>query len=307
MTLPLPYVCVGSIFIDDIVFPDGRTQMDILGGAGTHAATGVWLWGERPGLIANAGTEMPERAWKRLERDFDVSGVQFVDVPQGRAWQIFEWDNRRTEIFRTQTMEPFAFFPDPIHIPESFQHPQAATILRGAVGIRKWRPFFQNSIVLWEPDSLYMQAQNRDEFKATLALPDMVSPNLIEAQAILGINEPEAIIRSMLADGAKIVALRMGERGSMAGMQGSDDLIYVPPVPVPSIIDQTGAGNTYCGGFLVGWNRTRDLKTAACYGAAAASFALETFGLANPSGADITVERDRRLEWAMENAQDQSA
>jgi sugar/nucleoside kinase (ribokinase family) len=295
-------VCVGSIFIDDIVFPDGRTQMEVLGGAGTHAAAGVWLWDERPALIANAGTGMPESAWNRLVRDFDVSGVQHVDTPQGRAWQIFEWDNRRIEIFRTPTMEPFAFYPDPVAIPEALHHPQAATVLRGAAGLRKWRAFYHDTFVLWEPDSLYMHAQNRDEFCAVVSLPDMVSPNLIEAQALFGIDDPEALMRAMFEAGARIVALRMGERGSLVGAAHADHIIHVPPVPVASIIDQTGAGNTYCGGFVVGYNRTRDLKTAACYGATAASFALETFGLANPSGADISAERERRLAWAFQHA-----
>ncbi|MDX2159831.1 MAG: PfkB family carbohydrate kinase [bacterium] len=301
MTSAPIYVCVGSIFIDDIVFPDGRTQMEVLGGAGTHAAAGVAVWRERPGLIANGGVGMPESAWKRLERDFDVSGVQWVDVPQGRAWQIFEWDNRRIEIFRTPDMSPFAFYPDPTAIPESFHHPQAATVLRGVEGFVKWRAFYRDAIVLWEPDSLYMQPANRDEYRAHLALADIVSPNLIESQAILGLQDPVEIVRQMIGDGARIVALRMGERGSLVGGQDGT-LIEVPPAPVPRIVDQTGAGNTYCGGFLVGWNRTRDLKTAGCYGAVAASFALETFGLADPSAKNIAAARDYRFAYCMKYA-----
>jgi len=297
------YVCVGSIFIDDIVFPDGRTKMAVLGGAGTHAAAGVAVWGERPGLIANAGTGMPESALQQLQRDFDLAGVQQIDVPQGRAWQIFEWDNRRTEIFRTENMAPFAFFPDPERIPEEYTHPEAATVLRGAVGARKWRAFYRDIIMLWEPDSLYMDAANLPEYRETLTLPEIISPNLIESQRIYGIDDAQTILRQMIDDGAHIVALRMGEQGSLVAAEGKTGMIHIPPVPVPEIIDQTGAGNCYCGGFVVGWNRTRDLKLAGCYGAAAASFALETFGLANSAGADISEVREARLQWAIDHAQ----
>lgn len=277
--------------------------MAILGGAGTHAAAGVAVWGERPGLIANAGTGMPESAWQQLQRDFDLAGVQQVDVPQGRAWQIFEWDNRRTEIFRTENMAPFAFFPDPDHIPGEYAHPEAATVLRGAVGVRKWREFYRSVTMLWEPDSLYMEASNLAEYRETLSLPEIVSPNLIESQRIYGIDDAQTIIGKMLDDGARVVALRMGEQGSLVAGQGSAGMIHIPPTPVPEIIDQTGAGNCYCGGFIVGWNRTHDLKLAGCYGAAAASFALENFGLANSAGADISAEREKRLQWCIDHAQ----
>ena len=34
---------------------------------------------------------------------------------------------------------------------------------------------------------------------------------------------------------------------------------YIPAVEVADVVDQTGAGNTYCGGFLVGYCRERDI------------------------------------------------
>ncbi len=70
----------------------------------------------------------------------------------------------------------------------------------------------------------------------------------------------------------------------------------MPAVPVPEIIDQTGAGNTYCGAFLVGWLETGDLLTAACYGAVAASFSLEAIGVADPLPHHAEV-RSERYHW----------
>ncbi|MFN8527209.1 MAG: hypothetical protein U0670_01200 [Anaerolineae bacterium] len=224
MTFTPTYVCVGSIFIDDIVFPDGRTKMEVLGGAGTHAAAGVAVWGERPGLVANAGVGMPQSVMTHMERDFDLQGIQQVDVPQGRAWQIFEWDNRRIEIFRTPSMEPFAFFPDPDRIPVEYHHPQAATILRGAVGFRVSGARLQRrdrAVVL--TFALYGCCQPRRVPHGDERC-HIISPNLVESQAILGIEAPEAILRDMPVCGAQIVALRMGERGSLIG-QGIDHLI----------------------------------------------------------------------------------
>lgn len=41
---------------------------------------------------------------------------------------------------------------------------------------------------------------------------------------------------------------------------------------VMNILDPTGCGNTFCGGFLAGWYKTRNLLTAALWGSVSASF-----------------------------------
>ena len=58
-------VCVGSIIIDDIVLPDGVTRMGVLGGGVSHAAAGAATWGERPGIVACVGHDLPAAARDR--------------------------------------------------------------------------------------------------------------------------------------------------------------------------------------------------------------------------------------------------
>ncbi|MBN1201013.1 MAG: hypothetical protein JXJ20_04075, partial [Anaerolineae bacterium] len=84
------------------------------------------------------------------------------------------------------------------------------------------------------------------------------------------------------------------------GQRGRSDLLSVPPVPVPLLVDQTGAGNTYCGAFLVGWLETGNLREAACYGAVAASFSLEVTGVADPPPDQLIRLRDKRCAWFRE-------
>lgn len=297
------YVCVGSIFIDDIVYPDGRTVMGVLGGAGTHAAAGICVWGERPGLVANSGVGMPAEAQAHMDRDFDMRGIVQVDVPQGRAWQIFEWDNRRIEIFRVDNIEPFAFSPQPDKLYKSFFDAEAYTILRGAENFLKWREALPTKLLLWEPDSLYMQASNREEYRYTIPYPDMVSPNLLEARRLTELDDPHDILNWMIDNGAKIAALRMGELGSLVAAQGMtrNEYVIVKPTPVPEIIDQTGAGNSFCGGFLYGYHQTQDVRLAAYHGAISASFTLEVMGLADPTRADLAEKRAERYQWMLAN------
>lgn len=275
------YVCVGGIILDDIVFPDGRTAMGVLGGGVTHAAAGMVIWGQRPGLVSCAGRDLPEAAHRRLLRDFDLDGMLWLDIPQARAWQLFEWDGRRTEIFRVDELGPFLYGPPLDALPASYRDARGVHLLRDGA-VQPWREALPGATLLWEPVQHFMTPDNAAAFRAALPLVDIVSPNLLEAQAIYHRSDPAALVRAMLDDGARVAVLRLGEDGSIAGQQGSADLLRVPAVPVPQIVDQTGAGNTYCGAFLVGWCETGDLAEAACHGAVAASFSLEVTGVADP-------------------------
>jgi sugar/nucleoside kinase (ribokinase family) len=293
------YVCVGSIIIDDIVFPNGETRMGVLGGGVTHAAAGMLIWGRRAGVCACAGHDLPEPARQRLERDFDLQGVIWLDLPQARAWQIFEWDGRRTELYRVDVLDPFIHDPTPKQVPAAYHAARGVHLLRDGAALPAWRALYPNATLFWEPPQAYMIPEHAGEFRAVLKHIDIVSPNLLEAQQIYGPEGPAALVRAMLNDGAQIVALRMGETGSLVAMRGRETPLAVPAVPVPEVVDQTGAGNTYGGGFLVGWLESGDLVTAACYGAVAASFALEVTGVADPP-AILDDLRQQRLHWLRE-------
>src|SRR5262245_43495987 len=111
------YLCVGTVIIDDIVFPDGVTRMGVLGGGSTHAAAGMLVWGQRPCLCSYIGNDLPPILRTRLERDFDSQGWIALDLPQVRAWQIFEWDGKRIEIFRNDSADTFLIGPEPDQVP----------------------------------------------------------------------------------------------------------------------------------------------------------------------------------------------
>lgn len=304
---PPTFACVGSIIIDDIVRPDGTVTMEVLGGGGVHAAAGITVWGERPALIACLGAGIPDSAVARLEASFDLRGVVTSPLPQARAWQIFEWDGRRRELWRVDDIRPFLREPQPSDLSPVLREAQAVTVLRDASELRRWRPFFQRAVALWEPEQQYMIPDNRAEFIETLAHAEIVSPNLLEAQQLYGLEDPAALVRRMLADGARVAALRMGADGALLGEQGRAELVHIPAVPVPRIVDQTGAGNTFCGGFMVGWLRSGgDLLEAGCYGAVSASFALETIGVLAPVDEKTFSLRDERYRWLRSRASDRA-
>jgi cytidine kinase len=286
---------VGGVFIDDIVLPSGETRMASLGGAAVHALMGAAVWGERAGIVAPIGRGFPDSLMGLLEQNLDLRGLKRIESEQMRAWQIAEEDGRRRELYRVAETRPFIEGLSPEDLPEAFDPAAAFYLLQGFDGVRRWRSRVRG-FVLWEPLQQVMVPGARDSFREVLGdCPvDLVSPNLLEAQAIYGPLSPEALVDAMISDGAAAVALRLGAEGSIVADATTGGPVRVKAAPVARVMDAIGAGNTYCGGLLAGIVQGRGLRAAAAQGAVAASFCVETWGAVNPRAVD-PAERDRRL------------
>ncbi len=288
-------VGIGAIFIDDIVLPTGQTYMGQLGGGATHALMGAALWDSRPGIVAVYGEGLPEPIYNHLSTHLDTRGLTQLALPQMRAWQLFEDDGTRRELYRVKAIQPFTDGAQPEHFPDVYRDCRAYYLLQGFEGIRAWRDTL-DGILLWEPLQQVMLPENREIMRQTLQAGtiDILSPNLAEARAIYGDISPQELLHAFYADGAPIVAIRMGQKGSLIGRRDTSEQVFVSSIAIPQIIDQTGAGNTYCGTLLLGLARGLSLQEAAAMATVSASFCLEQRGVLDPArvGHD---ERDRRL------------
>ncbi len=294
-------VGAGALFIDDIVLPNGETHMGVLGGGVVHALMAAALWGERAGLCAFAGSGLPEGAQAHLSQFMDVRGLHRLSIPQARAWQVFEHDGQRRELHRVKDIAPFVAGTNPQHLPAAYAQAKAYFLLQDFNGIQTWadRP----GIKLWEPNQLAILKATRDDLQAVLSNHhiDVISPNLEEAQHIYGHIAPDEIIDKLFEDGAQGVALRMGKAGSLVADAQTDKRHFIPIAPAQTVVDQTGAGNSYSGGLIAGLVQGYTLHEAAMMGAVAASFCLETFGVLNPATIN-PKERDRRYNQLLLSA-----
>jgi sugar/nucleoside kinase (ribokinase family) len=275
------FLSIGSVVIDDIVLPDGRTRMGVLGGGATHAAMGMRVWSGRVALLAALGRDFPEADRRALARAFDLRGQVRRDGPSPRAWQLYEPDGRRTHVDRTDADLFMAMCPRPDELPAEYAGARGARLECDAPDpLREWMARLRAAgcrHILWEPWNVFCRPQNRELFGELAPLLDVVSPNLFQARRLTGLEDPWQILTALLEAGVRVAVLRMGEAGSLVAGQGEAP-VAVPAVPVANIVDVTGAGNAYCGGFLVGLAETGDLGQAGRYGAVSASFALEQFG-----------------------------
>jgi len=127
---------------------------------------------------------------------------------------------------------------------------------------------------------------------------DVMILNDEEIRELTGIQNINIASRAILKMGPKVLVVKKGEHGAV--LITKDDFFSAPAYPVEKVVDPTGAGDSFAGGF-VGYlacctklNDT-DFRKAVAYGSTVASFSVESFSfdmLKRITREDI----DKRLE-----------
>lgn len=104
--------------------------------------------------------------------------------------------------------------------------------------------------------SFHFARQAREQFRAVLADLDFIFPNAEEAHLISGMNSPQEAAPIIRALGPKTVVIKLGSAGCI--IDSAQGQMFVPAYPVDRVVDTTGAGDAFCGGFLAatlwGWH-----------------------------------------------------
>ncbi|MBA3450159.1 MAG: hypothetical protein H0T18_02980 [Chloroflexia bacterium] len=309
--LPTPdFVAYSGLIVDDIVLPDGRTFFNTLGGSATHALVGMRVWSGSLGYFAAVGSDFDTRHCKLLEEmGVDLRGLLQRDGHRtARAWQLFEPDERRIEVFRTDIDKFYRMEPGLDEMPAEYFMARGFHLCHGTLAdlrdvVTQLRAINATTRIMWEPTPLQTSG-TVEEMRAVLANVDVFSPDRGEAIQLTDRETPKDAIETLLEWGAKIVALRMGAEGSRVVTAGGESY-RIPAVPA-SVVDTTGAGDAYCGGFLVALANGEDVARCGAHAAVSASFAIEQFGV--PTFDDRSqAEAEQRLAWALERVETGSA
>jgi len=138
----------------------------------------------------------------------------------------------------------------------------------------------------------------RDELYALLREVDGLVLNDGEARMLTDEVNLVRAGRKVLELGPKFVIIKKGEHGAM--FLGADEAFVMPAFPLADVVDPTGAGDSFAGGFMgqlasTGRTDPAALKTAMAYGAVVASFNVEDFSLRRFLRTD-RAEIDARVE-----------
>jgi sugar/nucleoside kinase (ribokinase family) len=286
------FCSIGNLSIDDLVFVDGSTQWAVPGGNAVYSALGMAVWGERPIVVAPFGPDYPvapllariELGAARLDRTL-------------RDWGLYEEDGSRQFVFRSTTRNWDEFSPaagDVIPgIPAAHlaplpwhRHVELVTALR-AVG---------TEIVSVDLDDRRLAEVSRDDVIRLMASVDLFLPSRQDGRVIVPDASAADTVRHLreLSPQTALIVLKCGAEGCVAHAKDSPDLLILPAVPI-EVKDATGAGDTFCGGALVGYARSRDPMQALLCGAVSASFCVGAVGVKGLLEAD-PAEAEQR--WA---------
>lgn len=291
-----------GIIIDDIVFPEGETQMGVLGGGGPQTAWGMAAAlgsGETVGLVAGVGDDLEPLALSPMRRaEIDLRGVRVTELPTPRAWQTLESGGKRRQTWRVppETLGPQLARSYDVLPPEY----QDARVFHWGVHLSEpdWIEFArglrqQGRLISLEPFRAPAQSLTDEHLRAVLAACDVFSPNWDEAVQLAGTDDDEAIIERFRSLGGQILAIRRGEDGADVWNLPEGRGVHVPAIDT-AVVDVVGAGNAFCGALVA---RLRDgIDEAACHASVAASYLIEQVGL--PPGLPNPADYARRLDEA---------
>jgi ribokinase len=140
---------------------------------------------------------------------------------------------------------------------------------------------------------------DRDEIVEMLSLVSMVFPNLAVAQWLTGEAGAQESVEVLLSLGPELVGLKMRDQGCLIG--SADEIFHVPAFKVHPM-DDTGAGDSFDAGLILGRIEGLSLRESALLanvlGALATTVTGAGAGLARPREAlSFLHERRKDKEW----------
>ena len=271
---------VGSVAYDDIITPyDHRERA--LGGSATYFALSAQHYAQN-NLVAVIGEDF-NYADERLliDKGIDLEGLEKV---AGKCfyWKgeyLANWNDRVTHDTQLNVFEHF----NP-KIPDGYRdaeylflgniHPSLqGQVLKNMNG----RP----KVVALDTMNLWIK-ETRNDLIEVLGSVDLLFVNDSEAMMLSGKHSLIEAAETIAKMGPTTVCIKQGEHGALL-IQG-DKLFAAPAYPLCKVVDPTGAGDTFAGGFLGYVAKTGDLsfenlKKGVIYGSVMGSFTVESFGV----------------------------
>jgi ribokinase len=120
--------------------------------------------------------------------------------------------------------------------------------------------------------------------RSLLAAADVVTPNEVEAAALVGFSISSAedghrAAQALRAMGTATAIVTLGEQGLVVA--SAEQTEHVPAFPVSRVVDTTGAGDAFNGALAVALAESQPLLTAVRFASAAASLSVQAAGAAN--------------------------
>ncbi|SIN99210.1 Sugar or nucleoside kinase, ribokinase family [Singulisphaera sp. GP187] len=292
----MPLLVVGSIALDSVETPHGIVN-DALGGAAVFFSYAASYF-TPVRLVGVVGEDFPTAHREMLEgRKVDTSGL--VVEKNGST---FRWRGKYTgDMSTAETLEVHlnvlgTFNPE---LSPHFADSPFVFLANGSPAMQRkvLSQTKKRQLVVADTMNFWIETQ-RDELNALLKEVDGLVINDGEARMLTDEINLVRAGRKVLELGPKFVIIKKGEHGAM--FLSAEESFVMPAFPLADVVDPTGAGDSFAGGFMgylasVGKSDLASLKTAMACGTVIASFNVEDFSLRRFQRTERD-EVDRRLE-----------
>ncbi|HEY8303628.1 MAG TPA: PfkB family carbohydrate kinase [Solirubrobacteraceae bacterium] len=284
----MPITVVGSIAYDAVKTPFGERER-MLGGAAVHFALAASFF-EEVRVVGPVGDDFGEAELDVMRRrGVDVSDVERIAGGKTFFWRgEYGWDLNSRETLDTR-----------LGVFEGFQPKLSETSRESDVlFLANILPDLQLEVRAQLPDARFVALDSmnlwidiaKDKLVEAIENVDCLILNDAELRQLTGKPNLVAAARDILAwkaaadgRGPSVIVAKQGEYG--AALVTSDGFFALPAYPMEDVIDPTGAGDTFAGGF-VGYIAAHPdeelsdelLRRAMAHGTALASFNVEEFG-----------------------------
>ena len=272
---------VGSVAYDSVRTPAGN-RTDALGGSATYfSVSGSYF--TPVSLVAAVGEDF-------CREDIELFNAHSVDISglERKKGKTFRWAGRYgTEDINTRDtldtqLNVFADFSPQLNL----EHRKHLYLFLANI-----HPKLQQSVLdqmITRPELVALDSMNfwidghRDALTDIVGSADVLFMDEGVARSFSGEVNLVRAARSILSLGPKVVVVKRGEHGVL--LFQDESVFFAPAMPLDQVVDPTGAGDSFAGGFLGYLAGTGDLSSngfrrAAILGCVMGSFAVESFGL----------------------------
>jgi len=284
---------VGSVALDSVETPFGARQ-DVLGGSATYFAAAASLL-TKVSVVGVVGEDFPESQLQFLRaRGVELDGLSTVRGKTFRWKGRYGFDLNAAETLDTQlnVFERFAPELGP-------RARKAERIFLGnidpALQLRVLEQAERPRLVCADTMNYWISSK-RAQLQELLPRVDVLMVNDAEVRQLAGESNVLKAAQAAQRMGAKAVVVKRGEYGALLVAGGHS--FYAPAFPLADVVDPTGAGDTFAGGFLGLLDRLDSsdpsaLRQATVMGSTIASFTVEQFSLDRLRELDLAQVRQR--------------
>jgi sugar/nucleoside kinase (ribokinase family) len=289
---------VGSIGFDTIQTPEGKVD-HILGGSANYFSLAASLY-SNVRVVGVVGRDYADEHLAPLrQRQVDVTGIEHRDGKTFHWTGSYQADMNEattlaTELNVLQTFNPI--------LPASYHDSETVFLanIDPELQIKVLDQVKAPKLIGCDTMNYWIKSK-LDALKTVLKRVHVLLVNEGEARMLTGKPNAIAACEELTKLGPKAVVIKRGEYGFV--LYSAGQYFILPAFPIAHVIDPTGAGDTFAGGFfgylarLQGELNFETLKQACVHGCLLASFTVENFGIANLESLDWTKVEKRHDQY----------